>query len=159
MRKTFADLLKNFMASEARSYFMTADLGYRLFDDVLSLHPDRAFNTGAAEQLMLGAAVGLALDGSCIPICYSITPFLLYRPFEIIRNYINYENLPVKLIGSGRNKDYAHDGFSHWAEDDKDVLKLFPNIEVVHPDSPEHLTEVFESLMYSNKPVYINLKR
>jgi transketolase len=159
MRKTFAHLLTNFMARESRAYFMTADLGYRFFDDVLASHPDRAYNTGAAEQLMLGAAVGLALNGNCIPICYSITPFLLYRPFEIIRNYINYENLPVKLIGSGRDKDYAHDGFSHWAEDDKDVLKLFPNIEVVHPESPEHLAAVFESLMYLDKPVYINLKR
>lgn len=159
MRKTFANLLTDFMSRESRAYFMTADLGYKFFDQVLADHPNRACNTGAAEQLMLGAAVGLALDGDCIPICYSITPFLLYRPFEIIRNYINYENLPVKLIGSGRNKDYAHDGFSHWAEDDKDVLKLFPNIEVVHPKSPEHLTDVFESLMYLNKPVYINLSR
>lgn len=159
MRKTFAQLLTSFMARESKAHFMTADLGYKLFDDILTSHPHRAYNTGAAEQLMLGAAVGMALDGNCIPICYSITPFLLYRPFEIIRNYVNYENLPVKLIGSGRDRDYAHDGFSHWAEDDKDILKLFSNIEVVHPNTPAELTDSFESLMYSKKPVYINLKR
>lgn len=159
MRKTFANLLTTFMHNESRAYFMTADLGYKFFDDILRLYPKRAYNTGAAEQLMLGAATGLALDGKHIPICYSITPFLLYRPFEIIRNYINYEKLPVKLIGSGRNKDYIHDGFSHWAEDDCEVLKLFPNIHVFHPNSPEELTNSFESLMYSSDPVYINLKR
>jgi transketolase len=159
MRKTFAQLLTKFITQEQRAYFLTADLGYKLFDNVLSSFPTRSYNVGAAEQLMLGAAVGLALDGNCIPICYSITPFLLYRPFEIIRNYINYENLPVKLIGSGRDRDYIHDGFSHWAEDDKNVLNLFPNIEVVHPSSPEHLVDIFLDLMYLDKPVYINLKR
>jgi transketolase len=159
MRKTFAQLLTNFMSKEKSAVFLTADLGYKFFDEILNKHPDRAFNTGAAEQLMLGACVGISLQGNHIPICYSITPFLLYRPFEIIRNYINYENLPVKLIGSGRDKDYAHDGFSHWAEDDRDVMKLFPNIHVEHPKSIEHLSENFESLMYSKKPVYINLKR
>ena len=40
----------------------------------------------------------------------------------IIRNYVNYEKIPVKLIGSGRDRDYEHDGISHWSDD---AYKLF----------------------------------
>jgi transketolase len=51
-------------------------------------------------------------------VVYSITPFVLYRPFEWIRNYLDHEKIPVKLVGGGRDKDYGYLGFSHWAEED-----------------------------------------
>lgn len=158
MRATFAKLLEQYLETDLNAYFLTADLGYKYFDNIRAKYPDRVFNTGAAEQLMIGAAVGLAQAGKT-PICYSITPFLLYRPFEIIRNYINYEKANVKLIGSGRDKDYSHDGFSHWAEDDRDVMRLFKNIQTFHFDNPTQLSNTFTAIMQSNYPVYINLKR
>lgn len=158
MRATFAKLLEQYLDKQPNAYFLTADLGYKYFDNIREKYPSRVFNTGAAEQLMIGTAVGLAHAGK-IPICYSITPFLLYRPYEIIRNYINYEKVNVKLIGSGRDKDYSHDGFSHWAEDDGDVLKNFPNIQPYWFDSKEELEANFEQIMNSPIPTYINLKR
>jgi transketolase len=107
---------------------------------------------------MIGLGIGLA-ENNKIPICYSITPFLLYRPFEFIRNYINHENIPVKLVGSGRDKDYSHDGISHWAEDDEQVLSSLPNIEIFKPISEKELIEQFKIFLYSDKPAYLNLKR
>jgi transketolase C-terminal domain/subunit len=56
---------------------------------------------------MIGAATGMAMEGK-IPVVYSITPFLLYRPFVFLRNYLHHENIPVKLVGGGRNKDYGY---------------------------------------------------
>ena len=64
-------------------------------------------------MLMVGMGIGMAMEGK-IPICYSMTPFVLYRPFELIRTYIDHENITVKLIGAGRDKDYDWLGFSHW---------------------------------------------
>jgi len=105
---------------------------------------------------MIGVAVGLANSGY-IPICYSITPFLLYRPFEMIRNYINHENLNIKLVGSGRDKDYAHDGFTHFAEDDIKIMKCFENITLFKPNQ---LTDsIFNTFIDSTRPVYLNLRR
>lgn len=158
MRKTFSKLIEKFIIEEPNAYFLTADLGFKFFDNILHKYPDRCYNVGAAEQLMVGAAVGLALKGK-IPVCYSITPFLLYRPFEIIRNYLDYEKVPVKLIGSGRDKDYSHDGFSHWAEDDVNILTNFKNIKTFHPETIEDLEANFLDLMYNNQASYINLKR
>jgi len=160
MKSCFAKLLLKKMEENEKIYFITADLGYKLWDDIKEKYPDRCIIMGASEQLAMGAAVGLALDGK-IPIVYSITTFLLYRPFEIIRNYINYENLPVKLIGSGRDKDYSHDGISHWSEDDKQVLSLFDNIKSYHPNNNVELELVMHSTFNTliDSPAYLNLRR
>jgi len=160
MKLHFSKVLLDKMDKDERIYFITADLGYKLWDDIKEKYPDRCIIMGASEQLAMGTAVGLALEGK-IPIVYSITTFLLYRPFEIIRNYVNYENLPVKMIGSGRDKDYSHDGISHWSEDDKDVLSLFSNIEIHHPNSNEELETSMDNMfnISIDSPSYLNLRR
>ena len=94
-----------------------------------------------------------------IPVVYSITPFLLYRPFEFIRNYVDHEKIAIKLVGGGRNKDYGYLGFSHWAEEDKQVMKIFKNITVKHPDSIEEMEECFKLINDKKTPLYLNLKR
>jgi transketolase len=105
---------------------------------------------------MIGMAVGLANSGF-VPVCYSITPFLLYRPFEMIRNYVNHEKLNVKLVGSGRDKDYSHDGITHWAEDDLSIMKNLSNISLFKPK--ELTVDVFKTFLFSDKPTYLNLSR
>lgn len=157
VRKTFVKLLHEEMRKNEDIIFIIGDLGYGHFDKIREEFPDRVINPGAAEQLMLGMAVGLALDGK-IPVCYSMTPFILYRPFEVIRTYIDYENLPVILIGAGRGKDYASAGWSHWATDDKEHLSGFHNLQKYWPSS-EELEKQFENIIYSRKPVYVNVSR
>jgi transketolase len=158
MRKLFANLLYKEMKANSEIHLITGDLGYGLWDEIRKDFPERYHNVGSAEQLMMGVAVGMATEGK-IPIVYSITPFLLYRPFELIRNYLDHEKIPVKLVGGGRDKDYGHLGFSHWAEDDKKIMSCFENIKMLHPDSNEELQEVFNNFISSPQPSYINLKR
>jgi transketolase len=156
MRRDFAKKLYDAMEKDTRIFLITADLGYGVLDDIRRDFPKRAINIGSSEMLMVGIAVGLAQSGY-IPVCYSITPFLLYRPFELIRNYMNYEKANVKLVGSGRDDDYAHDGISHWAGDDVDIMTALKNIQIY---KPEKMTdEVFTKFMYNDKPSYINLSR
>lgn len=158
MRKTFGNLLYSEMNNNTNIYTITADLGFGILDNCKNNFSERFFNTGAAEQLMIGIGIGLA-ENKKIPICYSITPFLLYRPFEFLRNYVNYENLSVKLVGSGRDRDYSHDGISHWAEDDEIVLKAMPNIKIYKPNTIDELKNCWEEFVYSPQPCYLNLKR
>lgn len=146
------------MAKDSRIWAITGDLGYGGFDKIRQDFPDRFINTGAAEQSMMGIACGLAISGK-IPFVYSITPFLLFRPAETIRTYINHEKLNVKLIGSGRGSDYEHDGFSHYAGDDKDFMKPFTQIQSCWPESAEDIPRIMELMLKYNKPYYLNLKR
>jgi len=152
------DLLFNSMAENEHIVVLTADLGFGLLDRIRDSYPDRFHNVGAAEQLMIGAAVGLAESGK-IPVCYSMSSFLLYRPFEMLRNYVNHENVPVKLIGSGRDQDYSHDGISHWAHDDMLVLNALPNIEPYRPVDIRELEESWPNFIFSDRPSYLNLTR
>tara|TARA_Y100000389_G_C17457740_1_gene519349 strand:+ start:2040 stop:2510 length:471 start_codon:yes stop_codon:yes gene_type:complete len=156
MRREFAKKLYDAMKKDERIFLITADLGYGVLNDIRQDFSKRAINIGSSEMLMVGTAIGLAQSGY-IPICYSITPFLLYRPFELIRNYLNYENVNVKLVGSGRDDDYAHDGISHWAGDDLDVMSSLKNIQLYKPGNITD--EIFEKFMYTDKPSYINLSR
>ena len=151
-------LLADEMQKNDKIVVLTADLGYGLLDDIRDRFPNRFYNMGAAEQLMIGAGIGLAEEGK-IPVCYSISSFLLYRPFEFLRNYLNAENIPVKLIGSGRKKDYSHDGLTHWAHDDEVVLISLPNIILYKPKDIQMLQEEFDEFLYSKRPAYLNLSR
>lgn len=158
MRREFKEELYQHMLKDDRIIVVTGDLGYGMFDKIREDFPDRFINTGAAEQSMMGIAVGLALQGK-IPVVYSITPFLLYRPFETIRTYINHESIPVIMIGGGRNKDYEHDGISHDASDDKIFMQHFKNIESRWPDRVEDMKSIVKEAITSEKPYYINLTR
>jgi len=158
MRKECAQLLLEEMSVDDRIRVVTADLGFGILDHIRNAYPDRFYNVGAAEQLMIGVAVGMAENG-LIPVCYSMSSFLLYRPFEFLRNYVDYEGVNVKLLGSGRNKDYSHDGISHWAHDDEKVLQALPNIEMYKPGSLEELDMNFDQWINSAKPGYLNLTR
>lgn len=158
LRKLFSQLLYEEMSKNKDIYVVAGDLGYGFFDPIRKEFPDRFINVGAAEQSMIGIGVGLASEGK-IAICYSITPFLLYRPFETIRNYVDHESIPVKLVGSGRDKDYLHDGFSHWSEEDKEVMALFKNILGYWPTTEQELRKQFKKVISSPKPCYLNLCR
>ena len=151
MRKEFADKLYELMQKDENVFFVTGDLGYGIFDKICQDFPERFINTGAAEQAMMGVAIGLTLKGKKVFV-YSITPFLLYRAFEAIRTYINHEKIPVILVGSGRGNDYEHDGFSHYAGDDELFLQHFENIK-------RFTTFADLETLIEQAPCYLNLKR
>jgi transketolase len=158
MRKEFADELLKHAKENKNIILLTGDLGFGLWDSFRDILPEQFYNVGASEQTMLDIAVGIALVGK-IPFCYSITPFLLYRAFETWRTYINHESIPVIGIGSGRDKDYAHDGFSHDASDDDLFMLRFKNIESHWPTTIGAMKQITKWAAEGKKPYYINLKR
>ena len=168
MRGYFAYELYQAMKKDESIWLVVGDLGYKVFDHHFKDFPNRCINVGAAEQAMMGIAVGLALEGKK-PFVYSITSFLLYRPFETIRNYVDHEKIAVRLVGSGRDKDYAHDGFSHWMEEAKDLFYkqdfgarvpgIFGNIHSFWPDTKEEIPEIVKEMVKRDIPQFISLRR
>lgn len=144
---------------------LTGDLGFKLFDAHREDFPDQFINCGASEQAMMGIAVGLAMQGK-IPVVYSITPFLVFRAYETIRNYIANEQLNIKLIGSGIDDDYKHDGFSHYAGDiaqhfyDTQTKQdgVFP-IKFYCPNTKEKVPDLTKKLLNEKVPSLLVLRR
>ena len=67
MRKECMNLLFESMAENQNIVVITADLGFGILDRIKDTYQDRFWNVGAAEQLMIGAAIGLAESGK-IPV-------------------------------------------------------------------------------------------
>ena len=158
MRVRFFKKLYELMKKDNNIYALTGDLGKGGFDRIRDEIPDRFINCGASEQVMLDIAIGLSLSGK-IPVVYSITPFLLYRPFESLRTYINHEKIQVIMVGSGRDDDYKDDGYSHHAKDAAFVLDSQPQIQQYYPESEEQMLEDLEEIFRVEYPAFLGLKR
>lgn len=158
MRRTFAAEMHKQMTLNTDIVLLTGDLGFKMWDQIRIDYPNRFVNCGASEQAMLDMAVGLALSGK-IPFVYSITPFLLYRAFETLRTYIDHERINVKLVGSGRDKNYEHDGVSHWAHDVKPILNCLPNIVQMWPESKDQIPMMINEMIANDSPTFVSLTR
>jgi transketolase len=158
IRGWFAAALHDEMEKDDRIWLLTADLGFGMMDSCRDDFPTRFLNVGASEQVLLGTGIGLALSGK-IPFCYSITSFLVYRPFEWIRNFMWYEDVPVRLVGSGLDADYAHDGITHQPYEVQKVFNLLPNIQQFYPETKEQVPAMVREMIEQQKPAFICLRR
>ena len=97
IKKTFFDnLIKELGEND---YFLTADLGYGVFDDIKKKLGKRFINVGVAEQTMIDLAAGLALSGKRV-FTYTISPFYL-KALEQIKLDIWGQKLWDKVIMIG----------------------------------------------------------
>ncbi len=158
MRQDFAAILYNMMTKDKDIFFLTGDLGMYVLDKLKADFPDRFINCGASEQAMTDVAVGLIHSGKKA-ICYSISPFIIYRPFETLRTYFNHEKLPVLLVGSGRDTDYQHDGYSHDASDISQTLKTLTNFNQYYPNDKTQLNRSITKWYTGNQPCFLSLKK
>lgn len=165
MRRIFKDELHKRMETDKDIFVLVGDLGFGMFNDIQKDFPDRFINCGASEQAMMGMAVGLAYKGKRVFV-YSITNFLIYRPFETIRNYIMQENLPICLVAAGRDKDYESDGISHHSTDVKAVLgalesvtPLEVNLKTYFPDDKDQISDILDEILLICSPSFISLRR
>lgn len=146
------------MQKDEDIFLITADLGFGLWDKIRNDFPDRFYNVGASEQCAVGVGVGLALSGKK-PFVFSITTFLIYRALEWHRNYLNHEQIPVFLIGSGLDDDYRHDGVSHQPYEVKEVLNIFPNIHQYYPSVKTQVPALLRQMIEENQPAFMCLRR
>jgi transketolase len=165
MRRIFKDELYKRMEKDPSIMVILLDLGYGAFDKIMADFPDRCINVGASEQAGMGIAVGLAYKGKKV-FAYSITNFTLYRPFETIRNYVIQENLPICLLGAGRDFDYLHDGPSHHSPDAKAVLEalqeavpLEVEFKTYFPETKEEIPGLLDEVLANSHPSFISLRR
>lgn len=158
IRGWFAFELYKQMVKDKNIWVLTGDLGYKMLDFIKRDFPERFLNVGSAEQAMIDIACGLALKGKK-PFVYSITTFLLRRPFESLYLYLHNEGIPVRLIGGGRDKDYALYGISHWSVDDKEILNILKNIKAIWPNDKNEIPGLVNQMVKINQPWYVNLSR
>lgn len=156
MRKEFSQWVEGFGRREPRLIFMTGDLGFGALENVSAALGSRFVNCGVSEQNMVSMAAGLAKQG-LQPLCYSIAPFAVFRPYEQIRLDVALHKLPVKIIGNGGGYGYGIMGASHHTLEDLAVLSCLPNFACVVPLCNSDVAGACESLFQHQGPGYLRL--
>ena len=154
MRRKFGKLIDKLAKKDKKIYLLVGDIGYGIFDDFRKNHPNRFLNLGICEQSLIGVAAGMSLEG-LKPWVYTITPFLIERPFEQVKLDIDQQKANVKLVGFA---DYPTLGPTHSELNGKKISKLFKNIKSYFPkDTIETEKKILKC--YKNKgPNFISLK-
>ena len=154
MRRTFGKVISELAERDEKIYVLVGDIGYRVFDEFREKHSDRFINMGICEQSMIGVSAGMALEG-LKPWVYTITPFLIERPFEQIKLDINQQNVNVKLVGFA---DYPTLGPTHTELNGKEMIKLFNNITSFFPKNGDETQTMIYQAYEKKGPAFISLK-
>lgn len=154
MRRAFGKALMEIANLDDNLVVINGDVEQEMGEFKLK-YPTRFFNLGLAEQSMISISAGMALEG-LRPLVYSITPFVLERPFEQIKIDIDEQNLPVILIGYS---DYPTHGPTHRPLNAKKLCECFKNIKSYFPETYEEAYSAIMSVWKSNSPGFISLKR
>jgi transketolase len=151
MRTRFYALAGEALERDERVAVVTAEIGSR----ELPRHP-RHFNVGIREQLMIGVAAGLALEGYRA-VAHSYTPFLVERPYEQIKLDLGHQGVGAVLVSNGASYDAARAGRTHQAPEDVAVLATLPGWTIHVPGHPEELERAFADALARDDRVYIRM--
>src|SRR5512145_494599 len=130
MRDAFFATLEQLMGRDERIVFITADLGFKLFDRIAARYRARVINAGIREATMIGMAAGLSKEGF-LPFVYSLVPFVTMRCLEQIRVDLCYNDLPAVLVGVGSGFAYGPNGPTHMGLEDIGVMSALPNLAIL----------------------------
>lgn len=137
---------------------LTADLGkYTDLHIFAKEHPERYYQMGMAEQLLMSAAAGLAREGFT-PFATTYAVFAARRAYDFICMAIAEDNLDVKIVCAlpGLTTGY---GPSHQATDDLAIFRAMPNLTIVDPCDACDIEQAVPAIAAHKGPVYMRLLR
>lgn len=120
-------------------------------------YPERVIEVGIAEQNAVDVAAGLATTGMK-PIVVSYAGFLTMRACEMIRTFIAYPGLNVKLIGlNGGMLGGEREGVTHQFYEDLGILRSMPGVKILTPADAGQAYQAAKAMMDVDGPVYLRL--
>lgn len=158
IRQAFGEALFVVAGKNDKIVALSADLaGSLTLNKFWEKYPERFFNTGVAEQNMIGVSAGLAIEGF-IPFAGTFGCFL-GRTIDHVRQSINHNGLNVKIVGSHGGVSNAQDGPSAHAIEDIAFFRSMPNMAIVVPADPNQTLKAVEPVTNYKTSVYLRLYR
>lgn len=154
----FGKALVELAANRPEIVGLTADLAkytdLHLFGQA---YPDRFFQMGMAEQLLMASAGGMAKEGF-VPFATTYAVFGTRRAFDFVHQVIAEENLNVKMCCAlpGLTTGY---GPSHQATEDIALMRGIPGMTIVDPCDALDTEQAVPQIAAHNGPVYMRLLR
>ncbi|MFJ6114514.1 transketolase family protein [Agrococcus sediminis] len=144
--------------ADPRIVGLTADLGkYTDMHIFAKAHPERFFQMGMSEQLLFGAAAGMAETG-LVAFASTYSVFAARRAYDFIALDIAEPGLNVNVVGGlpGLTTGY---GPSHQATEDMAIFRGLPNLTIVDPCDALDLAQAVPQLAAHEGPTYLRLLR
>lgn len=154
----FGKALVELAAQRPEIVGLTADLAkYTDLHLFAQAYPDRFFQMGMAEQLLMGAAGGMAKEGF-VPFATTYAVFGTRRAFDFIHQVIAEEHLNVKMCCAlpGLTTGY---GPSHQATEDIALMRGIPGMTIVDPCDALDIEQAVPAIAAYDGPVYMRLLR
>jgi transketolase len=151
MRERFYDVAARAVEEDERVALVLAEIGVAQ----LPRHP-RIVNVGIREQLMIGVAAGLALEGYR-PVAHSYATFLVERPFEQLKLDLGHQDVGAVLVGIGASYDAAPSGRTHQSPEDVALVASLPDWTIQVPGHPDEAERFFRRALAGDDRVYLRL--
>jgi len=154
----FGKALVDYAADRPEIVGLTADLAkYTDLHLFQKAYPERFFQMGMAEQLLMAAAGGMAKEG-LVPFATTYAVFATRRAYDFIHQVIAEENLNVKICCAlpGLTTGY---GPSHQATEDLAMMRAIPGLTIVDPCDALDLEQAVPQIAAHQGPVYMRLAR
>jgi transketolase len=154
----FGNALVELARSRPEIVGLTADLAkYTDLHVFAKAYPDRFYQMGMAEQVMISAAAGLTREGFT-PFATTYAVFASRRAYDFICMAISEERLDVKIVCAlpGLTTGY---GPSHQATEDIAIFRGMPNLTIVDPCDATDIDQAVPAIAAHKGPVYMRLLR
>ena len=156
-REAYGFALAKLGEADQRVVALDADVKNSTFSDKFEKQfPDRFYQNFIAEQVMVGAAMGLAARGA-IPFPSTFACFLT-RAADFIR-MAAISNVGIKMAGSHAGVSIGEDGPSQMALEDLAMCRAEPNIAVLYPCDAVSAERLVALAAYHPGVVYIRTSR
>jgi transketolase len=142
-------------AEDDRILTLTADLS-NVLADFRKAFPDRYVELGIAETNSVSLAAGLASCGY-VPYIFSMSPFGMLKCAEQWRTDVDYNHLPVRLVGRLSGLAMGYFGTSHYAVEDIAIARTLANTTVVAPADSNAVLSLMRSTAGLAGPAYIRI--
>ncbi|MFF8015113.1 transketolase C-terminal domain-containing protein [Streptomyces sp. NPDC007929] len=157
MRDRFAPVVSRLLDEDPRVAVVLAAIGTDGFAGAARRHPERVVDVGIREQLLIGAASGLALTG-LRPVVHTFASFLVERPFEQVKLDLGHQEAGAVLVSAAASFDWPAGGYTHMAPGDVALLDTLDGWTVHvpgHPDEAETLLR--HAVAAGDDKVYVRL--
>jgi transketolase len=156
-REAYGVALAKLGEADSRVVALDADVKNSTFSDKFEkAFPDRFYENYIAEQVMVGAAMGLAARGA-IPFPSTFACFLS-RAYDFIR-MAAVSNVGIKMAGSHAGVSIGEDGPSQMALEDLAMCRAQPNITVLYPCDGVSTEKLVALMAYHPGPAYMRTSR
>jgi len=156
-REAYGTALAKLGEADPRVVALDADVKNSTFSDRFEkMFPERFYQNFIAEQVMVGAAMGLAARGA-IPFPSTFACFLS-RAADFIR-MAAISNVGIKMAGSHAGVSIGEDGPSQMALEDLAMCRAEPNLSVLYPCDAVSAERIVALVAAHPGPAYIRTSR